>query len=99
MSGPIPPELGSLSNLTELRLYRNLLDGPIPPELGKLSNLTTLELHDNRLSGPIPTQLGNLSNLEVLWLGGNDDLTGCVPDALRDVPNNDFDELGLPFCS
>ena len=26
-------------------------------------------------------------------------MTGCVPDGLRDVPNNDFVKLGLPFCS
>ena len=26
-------------------------------------------------------------------------MTGCVPDGLRDVPNNDFVRLGLPFCS
>ena len=25
-------------------------------------------------------------------------MTGCVPDGLRDVPDNDFDQLGLPFC-
>ena len=26
-------------------------------------------------------------------------MTGCVPDGLRDVPNNDIERLGLPFCS
>ena len=26
-------------------------------------------------------------------------MTGCVPDGLRNVPNNDFTRLGLPFCS
>ena len=26
-------------------------------------------------------------------------MTGCVPDGLRDVPNNDIVRLGLPFCS
>ena len=34
----------------------------------------------------------------MLYLRGNL-LTGCVPDGLRDVPNNDFVRLGLPFCS
>ena len=29
---------------------------------------------------------------------GND-LIGCMPDALRHVRSNDFDELGLPFCA
>ena len=25
-------------------------------------------------------------------------LTGCIPPRLRDVPDNDLDQLGLPFC-
>ena len=37
MTGEIPPELGGLSNLTELYLD-NQLTGEIPPELGGLSN-------------------------------------------------------------
>ena len=97
LTGEIPPELGGLSNLTGLWLYRNELTGEIPPELGGLSNLTLLVLYGNQLTGEIPTELGNLSNLQWLYLGGNL-LTGCVPAGLRDVPNNDLDQLGLPFC-
>ena len=57
------PELGSLSNLTELDLHDNNLSGGIPAELGSLSNLTRLELGNNELSGEIPAELGSLSNL------------------------------------
>ena len=32
-----------------------------------------------------------------LFLAGNQ-LTGCIPNVLRDLEANDFDELGLPFC-
>ena len=97
LTGEIPPELGGLSNLTLLSLSGNQLTGEIPPELGGLSNLTRLFLSRNQLTGEIPPELGGLANLQRLYLGGNL-LTGCVPAGLRDVPNNDLDQLGLPFC-
>ena len=40
LSGEIPAELGSLSNLESLVLVHNQLSGEIPAELGSLSNLT-----------------------------------------------------------
>ena len=97
LTGPIPPELGDLSNLTLLFLDDNQLTGPIPPELGNLSNLTHLILDDNQLTGPMPPELGNLDNLVWLYLAGNQ-LRGCVPARLQDVQDNDFDDLGRPFC-
>ena len=50
-------------------------------------------MNDNRLTGEIPAELSGLSELEWLWLGGNS-LTGCVPDGLRDVANNDLNQAG-----
>ena len=97
LSGSIPAELGALSNLNALTLESNRLSGSIPAEFGQLSNLTLLRLNHNRLSGSIPAELGALDNLEGAYLGGNE-LTGCIPSGLRDVPDNDFSELGLPFC-
>ena len=76
LSGPIPPELGSLTNLGYLFLNDNLLSGTIPPELGNLTNLAYLYLHYNQLSGTIPATLANLSNLGYLNLDGNTPL-GC----------------------
>ena len=43
MSGEIPAELGSLSNLERLSLGNNDLSGEIPAELGSLSNLALPE--------------------------------------------------------
>ena len=39
LSGEIPAELGSLTNLQVLNLYDNELSGTIPAELGQLTNL------------------------------------------------------------
>ena len=57
MSGEIPPELGSLSNLQILSLRANGLVGEIPPELGSLSNLDKLFLDNSDLSGCVPSSL------------------------------------------
>ena len=81
LSGPIPPELGNLSELRRLVLDVNELTGPIPPELGNLINLTRLNLDDNDLSGPIPAELGSPANLTILGLGDND-LSGPIPPQL-----------------
>ena len=63
-----------------------------------LAELTELYLWDNRLSGDIPAELGHLSKLNRFFLCGNSQLTGCIPDQLRSVTDNDFAKLGLPFC-
>ena len=89
--------MGRLKSLKVLFLSHNRLSGDIPKELGNLSSLAGLFLNDNQLSGDIPKELGNLTNLESLALNNNR-LTGCVPTSLWSVPNNDLDELGLPFC-
>ena len=55
MSGEIPPELGSLSNLVTLSLGGNdLLSGEIPAWLGSLSNLTEMGLSRSGLRGCVP---------------------------------------------
>ena len=78
LTGPIPPELGNLANLTTLELTSNDLSGPIPPELGNLASLRSLWLSGNDLSGPIPPELGNLASLRSLFLYNNA-LTGPIP--------------------
>ena len=92
--GHIPPELGNLSALKELALRQNRLSGPIPAELANLSALKELKLRHNGLSGPIPAELANLSALETLDLGGNYDISGCIPVAL-DGPLRGYDG---PLC-
>ncbi len=82
--GPLPIELGNLTNLTVLRLNDNQLNGSIPEQLGNLTNLTTLSLRDNQLIGNIPGQLENLSSISLLNLSINQ-LTGNIPTELGNL--------------
>ena len=78
LTGPIPIELGNLTDLRMLRLGTNALVGPIPVELANMRNLTELYLNSNELFGPIPTEMGNLTNLVALSLKHNA-LSGPIP--------------------
>ncbi|MDE3256619.1 MAG: M66 family metalloprotease [Gemmatimonadota bacterium] len=82
--GSIPPDMGKLTNLEHLALFRNSLRGPIPRELGKLARLNVLWLNGNRLDGPIPPELGKLATLEYLSLAHNR-LTGRIPPELGNL--------------
>lgn len=97
LTGALPPQLGSLSGLTSLYIFRDNLTGPIPNELGRLRNLEWLYLDNNDLTGPIPPELSSLPKLEWMFLREND-LTGCIPETLRKLPGNDLGDLGLPSC-
>ena len=98
LTGDIPRALGSLDGVRELHLHDNQLTGTIPRDLGNLTKLQELRLRDNRLTGDIPAELSVPEDLRVLHLAGNS-LTGCIPGALRDVADNDVDQLGLGYCA
>ena len=85
LTGELPPEIGTLTELVNLSLHHNSLEGEIPSELADLTELTTLYLGGNRLSGEIPAWLGDLADLENLNLSSNQ-LTGEVPPELTDLP-------------
>ena len=86
LSGPIPPELGQLTDLIRLDLGENGLSGPIPSEIGQMTNLSNLDLGENRLSGPIPSEIGQMTNLSNLDLRGND-MSGPIPPELGQLTN------------
>ena len=90
--GPIPQEIGYLTNLTDLNLYWNQLTGSIPSELGYLTNLEMLSLGENELTGSIPPELGNLTNLIELILRKNQ-LSGNIPSEIGSLTNLVFLDL------
>ena len=104
LTGQIPPELGSLSDLEALHLEENQLTGTIPSNLENLSQLKSLVLSENILTGVIPSQLGNLVNLTALHLESNQ-LIGEIPSELcnlsqlKDLRLSKNDLIGaLPRC-
>ena len=68
LTGEIPPELGGLSNLTQLYLSDNQLTGEIPLELGRLPGLGRLYLSGNQLTGCIPEGLREIAENDLVEL-------------------------------
>ena len=52
--GPIPAEIGLLSDLRILRLSYNSFIGNVPTELANLDNLELFQIHSNRIAGTVP---------------------------------------------
>ena len=86
LTGPIPPGIWNLRDLTLLTLARNRLTGGIPPEVGNLTNLEELSVQDNQLTGAIPAALWTLTDLTLLSIAGNR-LTGSIPPEIGDFGN------------
>ena len=74
----LPPEIGQLTNLTELFLHHNQLD-IIPTRLCTLNNLRLLWLNNNKITS-VPYEIVQLKSLARLHLDNN--LISVFPDHL-----------------
>ncbi|CAB9508774.1 LRR receptor-like serine threonine-protein kinase [Seminavis robusta] len=87
LAGRVPEEVGLLTGLQSINLYRNQhIQGPIPTTIGRLRQLQTISLTDNQLTGTLPSDLGLLTNvigLSVL----NNQLHGTLPTELLQMSN------------
>ena len=98
LSGPVPPELGNLANLTRLDLGQNFLSGPVPTELGSLADLESLHLGGNDLTGPIPESFLELEALERFRFERNVDL--CAPGTIDFVAwLEGMEDTSGPYCN
>lgn len=87
LSGTIPPEIGTFSELERLTLTGNNITGSIPPEIGNLSSLIGLYLTSNNLEGPIPLEIGHLSEFQT-FEGGFNNLSGQLPSGLANIKSS-----------
>ncbi|KAK8573006.1 hypothetical protein V6N12_029046 [Hibiscus sabdariffa] len=81
LEGTLAPELGKLSHLRSLVLYKNRFSGAIPKEFGELTKLELLDLRENDLCGTIPAEIGKMLSLKRLLLCDNK-LEGNIPSGL-----------------
>ncbi|XP_048537775.1 receptor kinase-like protein Xa21 [Triticum urartu] len=79
LSGPLPNEVGSLSNLNRLILSGNRLSGKIPDSIQNCIVLESLRLYNNSFEGSIPQSVTNIKGLRILVLTMNK-FSGEVPN-------------------
>ncbi|XP_031131508.1 receptor-like protein 9a [Ipomoea triloba] len=78
-TGPIPHEMGYLSNIHTLNLSHNHFTGSIPTTFSNLKQIECLDLSHNRLNGQIPQDLIELHFLSIFSVAFNN-LSGKIPD-------------------
>ncbi|KAK3409849.1 LOW QUALITY PROTEIN: hypothetical protein EUGRSUZ_J01925, partial [Eucalyptus grandis] len=78
LTGPLPLEVGNMSQIVHLDLSRNKLTGEIPSTLSQCVMLVFLSLEGNLFEGSIPASLRTLIGLEYLNLSRNR-LSGKIP--------------------
>jgi Leucine-rich repeat (LRR) protein len=81
LSGPLPSQIGILSNLKQLVASGNQINGSIPEQIGSLTTLLDLRLSNNSITGSIPQSMSGLTSIMRLQLHGNN-LTGTAPIGL-----------------
>jgi hypothetical protein len=72
--------VGNLTRLQKLRLIGVNISSTVPNILANLSSLTFLSLSFCGLHGEFPMGIFKLSNLQLLSIGGNEGITGYLPD-------------------
>ncbi|UZR92287.1 leucine-rich repeat domain-containing protein [Chondrinema litorale] len=95
LSGQIPSEIGSLTELESLVLEVNNISSPLPSSLSKLINLKILKLSNNKLGGTLDDHkvVFNISSLEELLLYTNG-ISGSIPSEIGNLTNLEFLSLG-----
>ena len=81
LSGVIPSQIDTLTNLQEIYLNNNCLTDFIPTNIGLMSNITIISLSFNSLSHAIPAEIYLLTKLQS-FLANNNRLSGGIPSEI-----------------
>ncbi|KAI9092341.1 hypothetical protein K1719_027841 [Acacia pycnantha] len=91
--GHVPTGIGNLKDLWSLAMGRNFLGNGSDNDLDFLTSLTNctklkvLELNLNKFGGSLPNSVANLSSqLNQFYIGGNQ-ISGTIPEGLRNLIN------------
>jgi len=76
----LPDSIGSLKNLTSLRIYASHLE-ELPQTLGSLQSLKRLSLERNKKLKTLPQNIGALKNLTHLDISGSSSISN-LPDSI-----------------
>ena len=83
LTGTLPLEIYSLTNLETLDLNDNILEGDID-SIGVLERLQFLQLQSNQFTGTIPEAIGNLTMMNTFNLHENL-FSGTMPESVCDL--------------
>ncbi|MNX42687.1 hypothetical protein D3C86_731120 [compost metagenome] len=97
LKGPIPPQIGFLSEVTIIDFNNNnqQLTGTIPATMGNLANLTALTLSRSGLTGTIPVEFANLTKLSSLQMHTSNFIGPIPANVFSKMPNLNSLELRL----
>jgi hypothetical protein len=77
LTGEIPIEFASMTNLVYASLEFNNLNGTVPSNLEQLQSLSSLSMHNNALTGSMPFQLCPSQNSSVQTLTADCEEVAC----------------------
>nr|GMD03185.1 probable LRR receptor-like serine/threonine-protein kinase At1g34110 [Ipomoea batatas] len=95
-TGPIPHEIGYLSDIHSLNLSNNHFTGSIPTTFSNLKQIECLDLSHNRLNGQIPQELIELNFLSMFSVAFNN-LLGKIPDKKQFLTFENISYEGNPL--
>nr|GMD11653.1 probable LRR receptor-like serine/threonine-protein kinase At1g34110 [Ipomoea batatas] len=95
-TGPIPHDIGYLSDIHTLNLSNNHFTGSIPTTFSNLKQIECLDLSHNRLNGQIPQELIELNFLSIFSVAFNN-LSGRIPDKKQFLAFENISYEGNPL--